>query len=266
MSVFTLREEVIQAADCLSFTVEDTTGQYNATTNPTGYDAPNIDIADVTAAVIDVTKYGTSTTYSINASPTFPTLTAGTTVTIANTDLGLTATDVIPDGVYLIDYYITAIYVISATNSGASSITISYNATGVFGAGDSIEITSGPATILGTYTVVSSSYNGVSTTIIVSQAIVTTGSVGAQLQIIRHASQYELFFCNGRACLYDKLLAIESTDCLECSDAKVNFLAKINTFLMAARYAALCGKPNKATVILNYLSELCAMTDCTTCD
>lgn len=78
------------------------TGAYNVVSNPDGYGVPNATIAQITQATLYITDTG-GTLHTVNVYPTFPSSTNGT-FTVNNTDLGLTANDLLPDGFYKVRY------------------------------------------------------------------------------------------------------------------------------------------------------------------
>lgn len=55
--------EVEETDGCLEWDFIDSTGAYNATTNPTGYGAPNMASTAVTSATITITPHGYTTGY-----------------------------------------------------------------------------------------------------------------------------------------------------------------------------------------------------------
>ncbi len=94
--------------DGKSITVYDQTGFYHPTNNPTGWGTPNPTIGSVSVFNITVKKPDPTTLlvsedqsmwYTVAAFPTLPNVT-GTPFTINNTNLGLIATNIIPDGEY----------------------------------------------------------------------------------------------------------------------------------------------------------------------
>jgi hypothetical protein len=116
-----------RASDGLSIIVTDTTGAYNATTNPTGYGGPNPSVSDFTALSISmylpdpVTLQPSTTAIPITAIfPTLPSETNGT-YTITSTAL-LGSETVLVDGLY--KGIITATYDIGAGDVSISPITI----------------------------------------------------------------------------------------------------------------------------------------------
>lgn len=100
-----LRVCIDQSADCTSFNVFDETGIYNAITNPTGWGAPNPDIANATAAVINVTIPDATVPISINVFPTLPNIT-DTPFTVTLAMLGLSSLAKLPDGIYIVEYLV----------------------------------------------------------------------------------------------------------------------------------------------------------------
>lgn len=256
---FVLKSSNVQASDCKSFTVTDTSGTYSATTNPTGYGNPNPALVDAAASRILVTPFGSATTTTITTSATLPT----TARIITNVNIGLASTALITDGLYLIRYEVDFTYAIQAVNAGAKQFTITGNLTGIFTVGVTFTI-AGSTGNNGTYTVSTSTYSAPSTTITVTETVPSAVADGS-ITITFHTSQYELFFCSGEACLNEKLQAVDVTDCEDCYNGKIEIASKVHTLLQAAKYAALCGKVNKAQKLLNYITDLCGLTSCKDC-
>lgn len=97
---------VTEAADRFSLDIKETSGVYSGS-NTGGWGAPNSDIADAETATIEITLPGASVALTpIDAYPTLPNTTS-VVFTIANTDLGLTATTELPVGIYTIKYLVT---------------------------------------------------------------------------------------------------------------------------------------------------------------
>jgi len=92
-------------------TFQETTGEYNAVSNTTGWGAPNPLVGDATVATVEIIKPGDTTVYSINILASFPSNDTSTAWGITMADLGGTADDVFPDGVYDITYKVTALAV-----------------------------------------------------------------------------------------------------------------------------------------------------------
>jgi hypothetical protein len=95
-----------QSGDRFKLYLYDDTGSYSVL-NPGGFGAPNPVIGNVTSDSFEIQAVGSSDVYTVNAFPTLPNLT-GVAFEVANTDLGLTADDVIPDGQYIIKRTTTA--------------------------------------------------------------------------------------------------------------------------------------------------------------
>lgn len=90
--------------------LEDTTGVYNSSSNPTGWGTPNpltSDAAEVTITITDPdgTDYVFDSTTTPATMPTFPN-TTGTTITIPNTSVGQVAADWIQDGLWYVKYHV----------------------------------------------------------------------------------------------------------------------------------------------------------------
>lgn len=101
---------VCQSADCTKFTFTDNTGAYDASTNPTGWGAPNPTLADViTPCTLDITTPD-GTTYQIDlvsTTPVFPVSAPPNTLTLDASSIGGTAGDSLPDGIYTFTYTVT---------------------------------------------------------------------------------------------------------------------------------------------------------------
>ncbi len=111
--------EVEPSGDCKSFEFVDTTGVYDASSNPGGFGSPNPPLSDVTVATVTITAYQSSTAYTVDVlrtSPPFPN-TDDTPFTISNADLGLGTTSNIPSGIYQIEYSVTASSVYTVTKN-----------------------------------------------------------------------------------------------------------------------------------------------------
>ena len=97
--------------DYTSITLTDSSGTYNASTNPTGWGAPNIEIADVLYAKIFITLGSTTTEIDLvdDLGIDFSTATASTLIyNIPYTMFGGTvSTDLVPDEVWEIEYRIS---------------------------------------------------------------------------------------------------------------------------------------------------------------
>jgi len=259
------RISVTSANNGKSFDVTDATGAYNATTNTGGYGSPNFTTGDVTAATVQVTAFGSTSTYSVNVYSTLPS-SASASFTINNDDIGFEDDEVIADGIYLIRYNLTGKFNITAVSTGAGgSFTVSGNKSSVFSTGDTFTIT-GSTNNNATWTISAITYNsGPNTT-----TFTVTGTVGAtadgQINFSTYTSVYQMFYTEVQSCLLEKLSELEVNDCAECMEDKLKRISKIDAFLSAARYAALCGKVNKADALLTYVTSLCDLEDCDTCN
>lgn len=101
-----------QSDDCKSIRFTDTTGVYNANSNPGGFGAPNPTVASALTAKVLVEKRnsdGTFITYNlIDVFPTLPSDSQGfVTITAQQAGIGTSATTSFPDGVYRLTYTIT---------------------------------------------------------------------------------------------------------------------------------------------------------------
>ena len=107
-----LQFEVFQSSDCTQFTFKDTTGIYNAISNPTGWGAPNDDINTAqTPTTLDITLPDGITTYQIDlatTNPLFPVDQPPDELLLDMSDIGGVAGDLVPDGVYTFVYTATA--------------------------------------------------------------------------------------------------------------------------------------------------------------
>jgi hypothetical protein len=89
-----------QSADLKTLYIYDTTGVYDATTNPTGWGAPNPVIGDVASDKISIQSVGSNTIYEIEMYSTLPN-TNDTSFPITSSILGLGPDAEIPDGQYV---------------------------------------------------------------------------------------------------------------------------------------------------------------------
>jgi hypothetical protein len=101
---------VTQSCDGKTLTFTETTGVYNVTTNPGGWGTPNKATTDCTSKKITITT-PEDEQYEIDNSDTrmsvLPSSSDTGIVIINGADIGETSEDVIPDGVYIIDYECT---------------------------------------------------------------------------------------------------------------------------------------------------------------
>lgn len=108
-----LKFEISQSKDCTKFTFKDTTGIYNAITNPTGWGSPpNEDITLVqTPTTLDITLPDGITTYQIDlttTNPVFPVDQPPDELLLDMSNIGGIAGDKIPDGIYTFTYTVTS--------------------------------------------------------------------------------------------------------------------------------------------------------------
>lgn len=103
-----LRFNICTEDNCKRFVFTETTGVYNATTNPTGYNAPNPLIASATSATLDVyLPSNTTTTPDLTVdmfAESYPTVVDTFEYTIYNSDLGFSAGTKMTDGFYKFVY------------------------------------------------------------------------------------------------------------------------------------------------------------------
>jgi len=103
---------ICESSDCTEFTFTDVTGIYNASTNPTGWGAPNPLIGSaITPCNLVITLPDGTTSYTIDlatTSPVFPVDQAPNELTLDMSDIGGTAGDSIPDGIYTFVYTVTS--------------------------------------------------------------------------------------------------------------------------------------------------------------
>lgn len=110
-----LKFNVCPQSNCKKFVFTETTGEYDATDNPTGWESPNPLIAWVTAATLDVYKPGNTTTTPdltvdlYNQTPSWATTDDTQEYTINNTDLGYNGK--VPDGIWKFVYTVTVLEV-----------------------------------------------------------------------------------------------------------------------------------------------------------
>jgi len=102
----TLDFEICQSSDCSALTFVETTGVYNATTNPVGWGAPNELTSNATAATLTVTL-ASGNSYVINLWDVFPTDVATLEYLITNEDIGYTTGSPIDDQIISFLYTVT---------------------------------------------------------------------------------------------------------------------------------------------------------------
>ncbi len=113
MAAPTLKYCIVESDDATAFTVQETTGAYDASTNTTGWNAPNYTLASVTAATITLSQLtdAATNTYTdavaVSVYPTLPNITDTLVeLTAEDFDYGTDAT--FPDAVYKIIYTVTS--------------------------------------------------------------------------------------------------------------------------------------------------------------
>ena len=100
---------VCQTGDCKYIIFKELTGAYNASSNPTGYGAPNKTVANAKAATLAITLTD-GTIVTLNLYSTFPTSTCTDSYTLSSFSLALSAANAlasIPDGLYKFVYTVT---------------------------------------------------------------------------------------------------------------------------------------------------------------
>lgn len=109
----TLKYCITESDDATSFSVKETTGIYDVSTNPTGWGSPNPTIGSATAATITLSQLtdAATNTYTdavtVSVYPTLPNVTeTEVVVTAEDFDYGTDAT--FPDAVYKIIYSVTS--------------------------------------------------------------------------------------------------------------------------------------------------------------
>lgn len=251
---------VCQSNDCKSLLFSETTGDY-AANNLKGYGIPNLELTDFKAATLTITKPDDPTNVVIDLYSTFPTDIITSQYTVTNSALGY-GTNNLTDGAYFIQYTLFAQVPVTGINTGFQTITMNLDRTGEFTIG-------GPITILGssgndgTYTVTNIAMSGSDTVVTVQEVIPTISSTG-HIIFTKTASKYLACLCNSYKCLEDKLNSIEDIDC-NCSNNAFDTASRINSLLLAATYAAKCGKPNRFNKIIAGIKKLCNYKKCNNC-
>jgi len=258
----TLSFNIVEKHGCKDFTVEDTTGIYDATTNTTGWGAPNLAVGDETTVTLDVTEPGATSADQLDVSANLPN-TASTKHTVVNTDLGLGATTKLTDGIYEMVYTVSGTFNIGAVSTGSKTFTITgLDRTGYFVAGVQFTVASSTGND-GTYTVVSSTLSGSDTVITVSETIADATADGT-ISFEAIARKQELFACQAWGCVDTELEKIEVDDC-DCLKKESDRALEIATKIRAAQYLAKCGKVNKAKKMMTHITNLCGLKGCSTC-
>jgi len=104
----TLKFSICSTGNCQTFQFTETTGTYDASTNPGGWGAPNVDITTALTAILTIVQPDNTVTI-IPTSVLYPTLPSdsNTSVTITNVMLGLSADAPLLQGKYTITYDVT---------------------------------------------------------------------------------------------------------------------------------------------------------------
>lgn len=109
--------DVTEQNDSKKFFFTDETGAYNASTNTGGYGGSvNPDTTDVTTVTISLTLpdgttfLPTGATYDVDPSGSLPSTDDTVEFEITPTDIGLAASDKMPDGIYEIAYEVTGTF------------------------------------------------------------------------------------------------------------------------------------------------------------
>lgn len=114
--------EICQESNCSGLSFKEITGIYNASSNATGWGAPNELTSDALTAVLTITMAsGTIYTIDLFATGNFPSSDTGFIYNISNTDIGLTLTDELPDQIITFLYTVT-----TATTTYTQSIKQSF--------------------------------------------------------------------------------------------------------------------------------------------
>lgn len=116
-----------------SFVFSETTGSYNAGTNPTGWGAPNPDTTDATAIDLSVfppdpvTLLPSNTNFLINlSSPAFPSITPSTTYIIQPQVISNGSWSTLQDGIYQFVYSVDVSTISGDVNYNISQYVLVY--------------------------------------------------------------------------------------------------------------------------------------------
>ena len=103
-----LNFEICQTADCKTFTFTETTGVYNASTNPTGWGAPNPLTSNATSATLAINIAG-GTVYTLNLfTSSFPSSVSSLEYDVTASLIGGASGAKITDGIYTFVYTVVA--------------------------------------------------------------------------------------------------------------------------------------------------------------
>lgn len=105
-----------QTSNCKTIKFSETTGEYNASSNPGGWGTPNPEVGDVTSTVVSFTlPSGTISTFDsaelgvLNPFAAFPDDTGTLEVSLTMANFGGAATSAFEDGVYSITYTVNGL-------------------------------------------------------------------------------------------------------------------------------------------------------------
>lgn len=293
---FQLKFKVTEKADSKSFDVEDTTGLYNADTNPTGYgsDDPSPRINEVSTATVAVTlpKKDTAET-PIDVYPTLPN-TDDTVKNILATDVDNTpASGKFDDGVYKFEYRITGTYtaekrIVEHTltgTSGTANIKVNginylttFNTDLTTTADDFV--TTHAAALLVAGVVVTAAAGVITLTADVagvnfttSAAVNLTGDLDGtmeQTQSNRTAVAFDFsntiyysFLANSKCCRDNLLGKLVVEDDCSCKDNKTyDKWKQIDMHIEGVGYQTCCGQRNEAQDTIDVLNKLCSNISC----
>lgn len=248
-----IKISITNNSNCKSFIVTEKTSAYNATFNPGGYGIPNIALGNILSSKIQVSLYNSDVIYTINTSATLPS-NSNAFVTINNTDIGFLSNQVITDGIYLVDYILTGQAIITNKDNGTKALSFAVDLTGIFSSGDIVKINTVNYTV-----------DSINTTILYLKENISSINIGDIVPFTLETSKYTGFNCIITNCYLDSLNKIDVTGCDDCNKEALALSIKIDTILQSAKYAANCGKPNRATQLFAYLTNLCNEKNCTTC-
>lgn len=257
--------KVSEAKDAFSLVLKDSTGAYSGT-NIGGLGLPNTPVTSgITESFLYITAYGGTTTYTIEVS-TLNTLctpvqlaTQTVNATIANTQLGLSSTAIIPDYIYSIKYRIfftnTGANTVSAV--GANTITIN-----VTNAAYNFQYIKVGSTV---YTV--ESINGTTGVVTVTETV--TASAGNSYTLgFEQDNMLILLVANGDKCVSQKWALVLASDC-GCSNSTTDTAIVTAMRAMGYRYGAEAKFLNTSypdcITNLNALGKLCDCDSTTSC-
>ncbi len=202
---------------CNSLFFEDTTGEYNATTNPLGYGLPGgITDSDVTRVVL-VLRYiskGTYITYDFN-------VLAGNIISVTLSIEGGVPVSISTSTINAWPWVAPNLFEVT----GDYGVTIPTVEDGVY----QIEYTISGA---------------------------TSGGEGAEGETFSYTTSEQFVLDCNTACCIAKMYAELDPEC-DCSDAKMKKADEAYSWLQAARYSAEYGDVNEAKLALDKAAKLC---------